>query len=79
MVASMTPSRVPSVLSTISLVKSVSPVFVRSAVGVPGATAPGIGRCSFFARSKVVRVRLPPAEVPKTPMFFGGCVFKSSR
>ena len=39
-----------------------------STVGVPGAIAPGIGSPSILARSNVVSVRLPPAEVPKMPM-----------
>ena len=44
-----------------------------------GAIAPGIGSPSIFARSSVVRVKLPPADEPKMPMLVGLFIFRSSR
>ena len=68
--ASQKPSRDTSTLSSLALVTKVSPTLVTSAMGVPGAIAPGIGsRCLAF--SIVSSVSAPPAEVPNTAIFFG--------
>src|SRR3977135_1723848 len=65
------PSLLTRMLSTISLVKKVSPVLVMSDQGVPGAVAAGNGRPSVLARSTIASVIPPPVDVPKIAIFFG--------
>jgi hypothetical protein len=54
-----------------SLALSESPSPVRSTHGLPGAIAAGSGTPSALARSIIVSVRPPPAEVPKMAILRG--------
>jgi len=76
--SSQPPPGATSTLSTIALVWKLSPSSVRSAIGVPGAIAPGSGSFSCFARSTMDSVIAPPAEEPKIAMLPGCAIFSAA-
>lgn len=53
--------------------------FAQIRPGSPRPRAAGSGRPSALARSPRIRVKPPPVDVPKTPIFSAGVVLSNSR